>query len=369
MAPSTSTNGLFQRLGRWLGPAASASRPVAKATRKGVRSLPSPRRKRAEAAEAWMPPQSVSTLSPMDLRLEVRAAVLRDRDRILSYGGAVARGDAAFLERLAHTLASESLALPVFPEVALELARLLRVGDPARAEVVRLVTREPDLLRRVWKRANCSLYRVPVTDIDRAIARIGYDEVWRIGMSVCLQGEVFRAGRYQKRVEDLRSAGVVAGSLTAWVDQKPRGEGYLAGLMQAAGAMFILRHASLDRRNPPSAGALQHALHQYQTAFSVLMVRTWTLGDRVAAAVGHYPQPAGAPESDRDFVEGLRIGVLGAHVGRATLRACRDTDDRVLLKAYVGTRVKLGELLKRAERGWRAEGEGEPMVRGAASGR
>ena len=79
--------------------------------------------------------------------------------------------------------------------------------------------------------------------------------------------------------------------------------------------------------------------------------------------------PAGAPEADRDFVEGLRIGVLGAHVGRASLQASRGNDDRILLKSYVGTRLKVDALLKRAERDWTAEGEGAAMERGVAHGR
>jgi hypothetical protein len=316
-----------------------------------------------------MPPRPVTSLCPISLRVDMRKAVLREAERLGSYGGAAAKADGAFLERLALTLASESLELPVFPEVSLELERLLRDGEPARAEVVRLISREPDLLRRVWQRANCALYRVPVTDLDRAISRIGYDEVWRIGMSVCLQGTVFRAGRYQGRVEALRSAGIVSGGLAAWVDRAPRGEGYLAGLMSVAGAMFILRHASLDRRNPPSPGCLQQALEHYQTGFSVLMVRAWELGDRVAAAVGYYPKPADAPDEDRAFVEGLRLGILGAHVAQVSISGERGGDDRILLQAYAGTRVPVDALLKKGVRSWTAEGKGDSLERGVTGKR
>lgn len=361
MAPSTPSPGLFQRLLQWLG---LAKKPKALSAKRRSKSGKKPSRRparssRSAGGDGWMPPRPVESLSAADLRLSIREAVLEDREELLAGGGASAKADAAFLDRLATILASRSLELPTFPKVSLELDRLMREGEPQNPELAQLLTSDPDLLRRVWKRANCALYRVQVTDVDRAISRLGHDEVWRIGMAACLQGEVFRAGPFQARVEQLRVSGMIAGCLASWVDKSPRGEAYLAGLMQAAGAMYLLRVAAMDRRSIPSEACLEQTLSRYQTAFSVLMVRTWELGDKVAAAVGYYPRPADAPEEHRALAEVLRIGIVGAHVGRTSLSGGGAADDRVLLKSYAGDRVDVDRLIKRSVRDWTAEGEGE----------
>ena len=358
MATAPPSPGLWLRFLRWLRLAPPAPpRRRALPTRK---SEPSPHLERPPVApvEVWSAPQPTRGLEVTELRLALREAIRSERSTVAAQAGPEADADLLFLDRLAHTLESEDLHLPVFPEVSLELDRLLRASDPPQKKVVDIVTQEADLVRRLWQAANSAVYRVPVADLDRAIARIGYDEVWRVGMAACLQGDVFRAGVHHERVVRLRSTGVVSGGVASWLDRSPRGEAYLAGLLHAAGAMFILKHAALPKRRAPSAACLDRVLHRHQASMAVLMVRTWGLGRRVAAGVGYYAAPELAPKEDRAFAAAIRAAVVAAHVGRDVETSGRETA-RGVLEAFVDPAFDLDGLLKRAERAWRADRPGE----------
>jgi len=352
---------LFDRLLQWLGLAPTRSLPQRKKVRSRARRAGTKKAPWSGQTPPWRPPQVATSLDPVDLRLQVRDDLLARVERLEALSADRVKGDIAFLTRLSRTMSSKSLDLPVFPSVSIELDRLLRGGDPNSREVVKLLSREPDLLRRVWQRANCALYRVPVTDIDKAIARIGYDEIWRIGMSVCLQGTVFRAGPYQPQVEELRSMGMIAGNMAAWLERTPRGESYLAGLLHPAGAMYILRHAAQSRSLRPSDACIAQVIHQHSAALSVLMVRAWNLGDKVAAGVGGFGQPREAPEDVRPFVENLRTGVLAAHIGKGAVRGGGSAEDRILLQSYLDEAFEVDRVVKRAERAWKAETDGEQI--------
>jgi len=326
------------------------------------------RRQRAVSAD-WVAPEAVASFDVSELRQLVHNDLASAYRRARQSADPRAKVDREFMARLARIVASETLELPVFPKASRELDQLLRDGDPDHQKVVDLLSREPDLLRRVWQRANCALYRVPVTDLDRAISRLGYDEVWRIGMSACLQSEVFRAGPYAERVEAMRSMGLVAGRLAGWIEGSPRGEGYLAGLLHQVGGMYILRIASLDRMHRPSDACIAAVLQRHQTAIAVIMCTVWGLGSNVSAGVGAFSRPVAAPLEARPFVTSVRDGVLGAVVGRQILNGTfSETHHRLLVTA----RTEQGDaekIVKRSKRFWMAEQDGVGDPGGAETAR
>ena len=44
----------------------------------------------------------------------------------------------------------------------------------------------------------------------QAIARLGFDELWKVGMSLCLHEGVFRVRGFQDEVEEVRQHGIIA---------------------------------------------------------------------------------------------------------------------------------------------------------------
>lgn len=295
----------------------------------------------------------------------IRATVLRDLlARLDSISGApddVPQADMRFLSGLVRILGSEGLELPMFPDVSLKLDKLLRQSEPPKDEVVRLISHDPDLLRRVWTAASSSMYARGVADLDHAVARIGYDQVWRIAMSACLHSPVFRAGRYQSRVERLRTQGEVAGAVAGWMSDDPRGDAFLAGLLHAAGGLFVFRSASLAGGAGPRPDLVQEILHQHQAALGVLMARAWNMGESVAAAVGFAPSPERAPPVHVPLARMVHISVVAMHAAEEA-RAGRDVGGAADLQRYQGLYCDIGEAFATAARAWRRPGESEPQT-------
>jgi HD-like signal output (HDOD) protein len=291
----------------------------------------------------------------------IRAAILRDLlaqlDELGPPTSPEEQADARFLSGLVRCLGSETLELPVFPDVSLRLDRLLRRADPPREEVIELVSSDPDLLRRVWSAAHSAMFARGVADIDHAIARIGFDRLWRIGMAVCVNSPVFRAGRFQGRVEQIRARGSVAGRVAAWLADDPRGDAFLAGMLYGAGGLYIWRSAAATGRVHPGKDRIQRVLRDHTAGFSVLMARAWGFGEEVAAGVGFWPQPDRAPAGHTDFVRLVHVAVV-ATLAAEEARAGRDCGGLAVLRNYDGVYCAAETTLARASRAWRGETDG-----------
>src|SRR5579862_2759943 len=85
-----------------------------------------------------------------------------------------------FVRSLAAELSAGKVDLPSFPEVAVRVRRILSDPESTLDQVVRVVGSEPALAARLLRIANsASLNRSgrPVSDLRKAINRIGYNMV------------------------------------------------------------------------------------------------------------------------------------------------------------------------------------------------
>jgi len=345
-------DGLLQRWLRWLG--LMAPEPP-KRTRTAPRLVTSVRVKKLRAS-VESPPWDELVASPSLDGNVVRAmtlnALLQELDHIGEPETDVDVADTRFLSGLVRCLGSTTLELPVFPDVSRELDRLLRSPEPNLSKVVDLVARDPDLLRRVWTSASSAVYARGVADLDHAISRIGFDQLWRIGMAACMHSPVFRAGRYQSRVERIRARGEVAGSVCAWLGDDPRGDAYLAGMLSGAGGLFVLRCAAQTGKVAPRPELVQKVLRKHQAGLGVLMAHAWGLGDQVAAGIGFYSDPDRAPPGHGGFARATRIAVV-ATLAAEEARFGRDIGGLRALEPYHGLYCDAAATLERAAREWR----------------
>ena len=248
------------------------------------------------------------------------------------------RADREFLERLLRVVGTEKLDFPPFPDIARRLDRLLGQGDPSMFQVVRLVEQDPSLVRRVWIQASSAGFSHPPSGLHHAIARIGFDALWRIGMSICLHSAVFRVRGYQEEADHARSHGVTCAELAAWITQDKRGEVFLAGLLHDIGKLVVYRAAcvrdEVDRARPRLVHRLATELH---AGIGLLAVHAWQLPDRVAAAVGFHHDPDKAPEEAQEQARVLWITDVAFHTadqarlgrecgGLAALQGVEDMD-------------------------------------------
>jgi HD-like signal output (HDOD) protein len=179
------------------------------------------------------------------------------------------------------------LEIPPLPRTAVELSRLV-VSQRARLEdVVRLVERDVQLAGRVLKLASSVAYgRDKVTDLRRAIVRVGMSGVRNIALSVAV-AKAFRAGPLEPYLKlETRHAYVTACG-AAWVASRlgtdPQ-HAFLCGLMHDVGCSALLALVSRRGLRDPSLLSLDTVLpllHQMHTDVGYAVLGHWGLQENV----------------------------------------------------------------------------------------
>jgi len=261
-----------------------------------------------EVEPPWKEGQPAPSIDPDEVRPFLMGALFELQDQCDS------EADKAFLTRLIRQLGTDQLDLPPFPDVAWQLDTLLRLGDPPLVRVVKLVRREPALVRRVWTQACSAFYARPPNSLDHAVARIGFDALWRIGMSACLYSEVFRVRGFQEVADEVRQHGIVTADVAAWLSGKKLGAVYLAGLLHGVGKLMIYKAASTQRTvGLPSLSLVEKVADEVNASIGVMVAHAWKLGPEVAAGIGFYLDPFKAPPQYQETALQVKVANIATH--------------------------------------------------------
>ena len=248
------------------------------------------------------------SIDPDEVRPALMESLFEIQDRCQTEAGK------AFLNRLIRLLGTDQLDLPPFPDVAWQLDSLLRLGDPPLVRVVKLVRREAALVRRVWTQACSAFYARPPNSLDHAVARIGFDALWRIGMSACLYSEVFRVRGFQEDADAVRRHGIIAADVAAWLSGKKLGSAYLAGLLHNVGKLMVYRAASTSRPvGLPDPQLVEDVAVELYPSIGVLVAHAWKLGPEVAAGIGFHHDPMRAPPDYQEVAMQVQVSNIATY--------------------------------------------------------
>ncbi len=224
-------------------------------------------------------------------------------------------GDRKFLLRMIRLFDSRSLDLPPFPDIAQELDAILKKKNTTVMQIASVVERDPGLLRRVWTQGSSAMYATSPRSLHHAVARIGLDALWRIGMAVCLNDAVFQIKGFQEEADQARTHGIVAAEVSAWLSGERRGHIYMAGLLHAVGKLILYRTASEGGKltTPPSKDLVNRLAKRYYPSLGVLVARTWKLHDTVAAGIGYHTRPQSAEEGYERAARIVQAASIATH--------------------------------------------------------
>jgi HD-like signal output (HDOD) protein len=253
---------------------------------------------------------------------EVRAGLKEELSLIL--GQTERSADKKFLLRLAKLVDSDQLDLPPFPDIAQELDALLKDRHANVVQIAKIVERDAGLVRRVWNKASGAMYATRPKSLHHAVARIGLDSLWRIGMSVCMNEDTFRARGYQDVADAVRTHGVVTAEVAAWIGNERRGPLYMSGLLHDVGKLIVYQAASTRAlTSKPSQEVVHMVADACHAPLGVLVAKMWRLDDMVATGVGYHHNPDMAPERMQRVARVVQAANIASHAA-AEERAGRD---------------------------------------------
>ncbi len=290
----------------------------------------------------WEAGGVAESLDPDELRPVLLGKLFEEAD------ACKAEADKDFVTRLIRTLGTDQLDIPPFPDVAWQLDTLLRLSEPPLVKVVKLVRREPALVRRVWTQACSAYYARPPNSLDHAVARIGFDALWRIGMSTCLYSGVFRVRGFQEDADAVRRHGIVAADVAAWVSGMKLGPAYLAGLLHDVGKLLVYQAASPRKPGTmPSKDLVERMCQEHHAAIGVLVAIDWKLGVEVAGGIGYHHDPDQAPAEHQETARQIQAANIATHTAELSRRG-NDCGGLLTLLSLEGLQFDVGRTIGKA---------------------
>ncbi len=256
----------------------------------------------------WLSGHNALSAVPAEVRTHMLGELYREVDEVDH------AGNREFIVRLVRIIGTEKLDLPPFPDVARQLDRLLRQAEVPINKVVKLAEREPALVKRIWQMACSSVFAESPTSFQHAVARVGFDALWQIAMSICVYDAVFRVLGYEDEVDRIRQHGVVAAEVSAWLSPNKEGPTYLAGLLHDVGKLMIYRAAVTRPDKPkPSPEYVDQIVDMHHASLGVLVAQSWKLGDWISAGIAFHHDPTQAPEDQQDIAWTVHVANIATH--------------------------------------------------------
>jgi HD-like signal output (HDOD) protein len=200
----------------------------------------------------------------------------------------------AFVQSLAAELSSGKVDLPSFPDIALQVRRVLADDNVTPEKVVRVVGSEPALAARLLQIANSAALNLSgkaVTDLRTAVARMGFNMVRSAAIAFAMSQlkKVDSLKGLEGPLDQLwqRSAAVAAMShvVARRFSKANPDTALLAGLLHGIGQLYILTRA----HKHPALFANQPAYHQivrdWHSSISKALLENWEMADEIVLAV------------------------------------------------------------------------------------
>jgi len=151
--------------------------------------------------------------------------------------------------QIIHALASDTLQLPAFPSVAMQLQRALRSPDTKVADLETLIVNDQALSSQILRVANSSFYQglQRVVGIRKAIIRLGVRQVATLALAISQRSlYVTRNQLISRYMEKLWRHAFASALGSQWVanhcgHQQQADAAFMAGLLHNIGQLIILR--------------------------------------------------------------------------------------------------------------------------------
>jgi HD-like signal output (HDOD) protein len=200
-----------------------------------------------------------------------------------------------FIRSLAEELSGGHVDLPSFPEIALQVRRILSDPDTRVEQIVRVVGSEPALAARLLRIANSAAINRSgknVTDLRTAIARIGHNMVRSASISFSMN-QIRKANKLASlapHLNDLweRSTYVAAYAyvLARTCTRVNPDEAMLTGMMHGIGKLYILTRATGHPELFASEDVLNDIINDWYPSIGKAILENWKFSETMARAVG-----------------------------------------------------------------------------------
>lgn len=251
-----------------------------------------------------------------------------------------------FVRELAAQLSTGGVDLPSFPEVAIQVQRVLSEDNTDSARVVRVLGAEPLLASRVLSMANAAALNPagkPVSDLRAAVTRLGFDALRSAAIGFAM-AQIRRAKQFkgiERHLSALWQQSVLVAALSFVIARRTgkisADTAMLTGLVHGVGKLYILTHSM---KHPVLFGEqemYQRIVQDWHGNIAKALLESWHMTEEIVAAVHSYE------DSSRDLrgPSGVLADILQIADMLAACQQAPETVPTILTGSKVASRLGL----------------------------
>ncbi|MSN24583.1 MAG: HDOD domain-containing protein [Geobacter sp.] len=194
--------------------------------------------------------------------------------------------DRAFISTLLKKLRTNTFEIPLLPEAALHIQKLLSTPRVNASEFVDIFKNDPALSAELIRLANSVYYgaTIPVHDLQLAVTRVGLNQIQGLVIMMSLRTRILRGKGLHREVEWITELSLMMAiacqQLASELAMSP-GEAFTLGLLHHVEYFAVLgvsaEYISSHHGDAISAEALMEAMHRLGPPVHELIVRNWGL--------------------------------------------------------------------------------------------
>ena len=193
----------------------------------------------------------------------------------------------AIINEVLCALESDQLDLPVLPDIAIKVRKLLDDPNSSTGQFVQLLSSDLSISLYLIKAANSAAFSTghPVGNLREAIPRLGYKLLYSMVLSITLT-KLFKANSpliNNKLKELLEKSRIVAANSFVLAKRKKHlkpEDALLAGLVREIGALPLYLYA--DRNYPDiDAESLELLITTFSAPIGICLLKSWNFPDEL----------------------------------------------------------------------------------------
>jgi HD-like signal output (HDOD) protein len=245
-----------------------------------------------------------------------------------------------FLTQMAQALAAGIVELPAFPQVVIQVQEAYKNPNYTPQMIVRLVSAEPTLARRLLDMANSVAFNATgrvIIDLGLALTRLGAQKVYGVVLAHAIQ-DIRRTDALRSvagRMDELWSDSVAVAHFSQAVAKRtslPASDAFAAGLLHLMGRLYILVQCA--ERGPPGHPVVlsNDLVAAWHPIIAKAVLKNWRMSDDICEAVGAQAEVHEVRTGNANLTDVLVAGIRLAERMRGHADATRLSAGGVLAR-------------------------------------
>lgn len=232
-----------------------------------------------------------------------------------------------FFKRLCSDIAAQKVELPIYPESALRIKKVLDDPTCSINSVVNAVLTDAVLSASLIRIANSAAFNTGhggVSDLRGAVSRIGLDMTRNTAVSIAMK-QVFnpdKATHLETHLKHLWNHSLRVAAIAYVLPNKPSSikadEALLAGLVHDIGKLYILMRADKHPELFNDEAALKEIMRLWHPGVGKVILESWGFPEEVALAADEHETLNQAESRGTNLTDVIIASNLLSYIGGST---------------------------------------------------